>query len=59
MEYPNLLHLGFREIDLSDHFFDSLKEDYEDFENWYERKHIMKMLMFNMIMIIICMVFFI
>lgn len=38
MEYPNLLHLGFREIDLSDHFFDSLKEDYEDFENWYERK---------------------
>lgn len=38
MEYPNLLHLGFREIDISDHFFDSLKEDYEDFENWYERK---------------------
>lgn len=38
MEYPNLFHLGFREINLSDRFFDSLKEDYEDFENWYGKK---------------------
>lgn len=29
---------SFKEIDLSDHFFDSLKEDYCGFENWFRRK---------------------
>ncbi len=28
----------FAEIDLSDPFFDSLKEDYEGFSDWYGRK---------------------
>ncbi|MBS7528553.1 N-acetyltransferase [Fusibacter paucivorans] len=28
----------FSNIDLSDHFFDSLKSDYPDFEDWYHRK---------------------
>ena len=28
----------FREIDLSDPFFESLKEDYPGFSEWFERK---------------------
>lgn len=38
MEYANLRHLGFGEINLSDPFFNSLKEDYEGFEVWYKKK---------------------
>ena len=38
MEYANLRHLGFGEINLSDPFFNSLKEDYEGFEDWYKKK---------------------
>ena len=38
MEYTNLRHLGFGEININDPFFDSLKEDYDGFEKWYEKK---------------------
>lgn len=40
MEYVNLRHLGFGEIDINDPFFESLKEDYDkqEFERWYEKK---------------------
>lgn len=34
----NLRLLKFRDIDLSDPFFDSLKADYEEFPNWFSRK---------------------
>lgn len=32
--------VNFSEIDLQSPFFDSLKEDYKDFENWFKRKAI-------------------
>lgn len=32
------MHKTFNEIDLNDKFFDSLKTDYPDFEDWYIRK---------------------
>lgn len=39
MEYSNLRHKGFSEINLDDPFFNSLKADYPDeFEEWFERK---------------------
>lgn len=38
MEYPNLRHVAFGEVSLKDEFFKSLIEDYEGFENWYQRK---------------------
>ena len=38
MKYSNLQHLEFGEIDLSDPFFDTLKEDYDGFENWFAKK---------------------
>ena len=38
MEYTNLRHITFKEVDLDDIFFDSLKEDYLDFECWFNRK---------------------
>lgn len=28
----------FKDINLGDVFFDSLKEDYSEFENWFNRK---------------------
>lgn len=34
----NLIYRKFSEIDLSDLFFDSLKSDYEEFEDWFGRK---------------------
>lgn len=34
----DIKYLHFREIDLSDPFFDSLKADYEEFEGWFARK---------------------
>lgn len=38
MEYINLRHLAFGEVDIKDTFFDSLKADYPGFEKWYEKK---------------------
>ncbi|WP_111937961.1 N-acetyltransferase [Clostridium paraputrificum] len=32
------VHTPFTEINLKDNFFDSLKEDYMEFENWFHRK---------------------
>ncbi len=34
----NLLHKKFAEIDLKDVFFDSLREDYEGFDRWFQGK---------------------
>lgn len=34
----NLVYLPFSEIDLGDEFFDSLKEDYEEFPEWFSKK---------------------
>lgn len=34
----NLSHKKFKEIDLSDSFFDSLRSDYPGFDNWFARK---------------------
>ena len=34
----NLKYLRFSEINLSDPFFDSLKQDYEEFPSWFLRK---------------------
>ena len=34
----NLEYKRFEEIDLQDNFFDSLKQDYRDFEKWFNRK---------------------
>ena len=34
----NLKYLRFSEINLSDTFFDSLKQDYEEFPSWFLRK---------------------
>lgn len=31
---------GFSHINLQDHFFDSLKRDYNDFEDWFNRKRL-------------------
>lgn len=38
MEYINLRHLAFGEVDINDPFFDSLKADYPEFEQWYKKK---------------------
>ena len=38
MEYINLRHLAFGEVDIDDRFFDSLKADYPEFEQWYKKK---------------------
>lgn len=35
---PNIEWRYFKDIDLNDIFFDSLKGDYKEFDNWYERK---------------------
>lgn len=34
----NLYFRKFKEVDLSDPFFDSLKHDYAEFEDWFNRK---------------------
>ena len=34
----NIRHKFFSEIDLKDSFFDSLREDYQGFDNWYDKK---------------------
>ncbi|GGM81689.1 hypothetical protein GCM10010967_11810 [Dyadobacter beijingensis] len=34
----NLVYTEFKNIDLSDPFFDSLKEDYKEFGKWFEKK---------------------
>lgn len=36
----------FSEIDLNDNFFDSLKKDYDGFEDWYKRKAVKNELVF-------------
>jgi len=33
-----LTKMRFEKINLSDPFFDSLKDDYEEFEDWFKRK---------------------
>ncbi len=38
MEYINLRHTEFGEVDINDYFFDSLKYDYPRFEKWYQKK---------------------
>lgn len=38
MKFTNLRHLTFADVDIGDKFFDSLKEDYPGFEQWYEKK---------------------
>lgn len=51
---------AFSSIDLNDKFFDSLKDDYDGFEDWYKRKADKKSRsLFNMIRKIICKVSFI
>ena len=30
----------FSDINLEDHFFDSLREDYKGFDNWYNKKEL-------------------
>lgn len=37
-QYDNIKILKFSEINLNDEFFNSLKEDYPGFENWFYRK---------------------
>jgi len=34
----NILHKTFAEIDLQDSFFQSLRDDYPEFDNWFRRK---------------------
>lgn len=34
----NILHQTFSEVDLNDSFFQSLREDYPGFDNWFKRK---------------------
>ena len=34
----NIVHKTFAEIDLQDTFFQSLRNDYPDFDNWFKRK---------------------
>lgn len=34
----NFLYKKFKDIDLNDTFFDSLKQDYQGFESWFKRK---------------------
>ena len=34
----NLIYSKFSEIDLNDPFFDSLKDDYKEFSDWFKRK---------------------
>ncbi|MBK5263029.1 MAG: N-acetyltransferase [Peptostreptococcaceae bacterium] len=34
----NLKHIAFKDIDINNGFFDSLKEDYSEFEEWVTRK---------------------
>src|SRR5690606_3403934 len=38
METVNLEKVQFKTIDLSDHFFDSLRSDYSEFPNWFKKK---------------------
>lgn len=35
---PNILRVRFRDVDLADPFFDSLKESYQEFDDWFHRK---------------------
>lgn len=35
----NILHKTFDEVDLGDIFFQSLREDYPDFDNWFRKKY--------------------
>ena len=35
----NIVHRTFAEIDLRDPFFQSLREDYDGFDDWFRRKH--------------------
>lgn len=34
----NLQLVKFHEVDLNDPFFDSLKEGYKEFQDWFQRK---------------------
>ncbi|WP_194145603.1 hypothetical protein [Helicobacter apodemus] len=34
----NIEYKSFNEINLQDTFFDSLRQDYQGFDNWYNRK---------------------
>jgi hypothetical protein len=34
----NLRYLKFSDLDLTDPFFDSLKADYKEFEEWFKKK---------------------
>ena len=43
----NIIHKTFAEIDLQDPFFQSLKNDYLGFEDWFRQKKI-KMHLYNM-----------
>ena len=38
MNVKNMQHLTFREVDLKDVFFDSLKNDYPEFEEWFRNR---------------------
>lgn len=38
MVLNNIVHKTFAEIDLQDTFFQSLRNDYPDFDNWFKRK---------------------
>ncbi|WP_202880431.1 hypothetical protein [Mannheimia pernigra] len=39
----NLIYTKFKNINLDDPFFDSLKEDYKEFTDWFNKKRIMMM----------------
>ena len=34
----NLIYTNFKDINLNDHFFDSLKQDYKEFPEWFKKK---------------------
>ena len=34
----NIKHVLLKELDINDKFFDSLKEDYSNFEEWFKKK---------------------
>ena len=34
----NILHKTFSEVDLNDPFFQSLRDDYPGFDDWFKRK---------------------
>ena len=38
VELNNIVNRLFREVDLKDSFFQSLREDYADFDSWFQRK---------------------